>query len=216
MGLNSLIKALLPKDRVFFSLFEEVCENLESMAKDFNHYLTNNPSEIYTLLKIMEEGEHNNDHLTHKIFVELGRNFITPFDREDIHSLAMALDDVADYMYASVKKITTYGLKTEEINDVIVEMSKLALEGTLALSTAVKELRNMKVMDNITNACVLINSIENRGDDLLDSALKDLFQVNTDAITTIKLKDIYQDMEIITDKCEDAADVIESIIVKYS
>jgi len=216
MGLNSLIKALLPKDRIFFSLFEQVCENLESMAKDFSDYLTNKPSEIKELLKIMEEGEHKNDHLTHKIFVELGKNFITPFDREDIHSLAMALDDVADYMYASVKKITVYGLKTEEINEVIVEMSKLALEGTLALSTAVKELRNMKAMDNITNACVLINSIENRGDDLLDSALQDLFQVNTDAITTIKLKDIYQDMEIITDKCEDAADVIESIIIKYS
>ncbi|HLS71010.1 MAG TPA: DUF47 family protein [Chitinophagaceae bacterium] len=216
MGLNSLIKALLPKDRIFFSLFEQVCENLESMAKDFSDYLTNKPSEIKELLKIMEEGEHKNDHLTHKIFVELGKNFITPFDREDIHSLAMALDDVADYMYASVKKITIYGLKTEEINEVIVEMSKLALEGTLALSTAVKELRNMKAMDNITNACVLINSIENRGDDLLDSALQDLFLVNTDAITTIKLKDIYQDMENITDKCEDAADVIESIIIKYS
>src|SRR5690606_36808871 len=216
MGLNSLIKALLPKDRIFFSLFEQVCENLESMAKDFSDYLTNKPSEIKELLKIMEEGEHKNDHLTHKIFVELGKNFITPFDREDIHSLAMALDDVADYMYASVKKVTVYGLKTEEINEVIVEMSKLALEGTLAFSTAVKELRNMKAMDNITNACVLINSIENRGDDLLDSALQDLFQVNTDAITTIKLKDIYQDMEIITVKCEHAADVIESIIIKYS
>lgn len=214
MGFNSFIKAFLPKDKVFFTLFEKVCENLASMAQDFNNYLTNSPSKIDELLELMEAGEHENDELTHQIFIELGQNFITPFDREDIHHLAMALDDVADYMYASVKKLSTYGVY--EIDKVMIEMSRLALEGTRALGKAVNELRDMKNLENITESCVLINSIENTGDDVLDEALKDLFQNSNDAIKIIKLKDIYQDMEIITDKCEEAADVIESIIIKYS
>lgn len=214
MGFNSFIKAFLPKDKVFFTLFEKVCENLASMAQDFHTYLTDHPNKIEELLILMENGEHVNDDLTHQIFIELGQNFITPFDREDIHHLAMALDDVADYMYASVKKLNTYGVY--EIDEVMVEMSLLALEGIQALGKAVHELRDMKNLENITQSCVLINSIENQGDVVLDNALKDLFQNSTDAIKIIKLKDIYQDMEVITDKCEDAADVIESIIIKYS
>lgn len=214
MGFNSFIKIFLPKDRIFFTLFEQVCENLVSMARDFHKYFSEEPANIIELLDIMEEGEHKNDSITHQIFIELGQNFITPFDREDIHHLAMALDDVADYMYACVKKLHTYGV--HEIDDVMKKMSELALKGTEALAKAVPELRDMKNLENITKACVLINSIENEGDVVLDDALQDLFQNTKDAITIIKLKDIYQDLEIITDKCEDASDVIESIIIKYS
>ena len=85
-----------------------------------------------------------------------------------------------------------------------------------ALDRALHELRNMKNLRAITEACVLINSLENQADDLLDNAIIKLFASSIDAIELVKLKDIYQDMEIITDKCEDAANVIESIIIKYA
>lgn len=214
MSFNSFIKKFLPKDRIFFTLFEEVCNNLKSMALDYQEYLNHKPDQVDELLVKLEEGEHHNDSLTHKIFIELGKNFITPFDREDIHILANTLDDVADYMYASVKKLHTYNVT--EVDQVMKEMADLVAEGTNALAKAVHELRNMKDIMRITKSCIAINSIENKADDLLDKALFELFRDTTDAIQIIKLKDIYQDMEIITDKCEEAANVIESIIVKYA
>lgn len=166
------------------------------------------------LFKKLEDGEHKNDDITHNIFIELGQNFITPFDREDIHQLAMALDDVADFMYASSKKIINYGIL--EMDDYMKDIAIIVQEATVSLGIAVRELRNMKKLVNITKACVTINSLENKADDLLDQALIRLFSERFDAIEIIKLKDTYQDMEIITDKCEDAANVIESIIIKYS
>lgn len=166
------------------------------------------------MLRALEDGEHKNDDLTHKIFVELGQNFITPFDREDIHYLATSLDDVADFIYASSKKMVNYQVKN--IDNYMRDMVIVIQSAIVALDKALHELRNMKNLRAITEACVLINSLENQADDLLDNAIINLFASSTDAIELVKLKDIYQDMEIITDKCEDAANVIESIIIKYA
>lgn len=102
------------------------------------------------------------------------------------------------------------------MDEFMKHMAIIVQKATIALGEAVKELRNMKKLINITKACVKINSLENQADDLLDAAMIRLFSSNMDPIELIKLKDIYQDMEIITDKCEDAANVIESIIIKYS
>src|SRR5690606_41961134 len=103
----------------------------------------------------LEDGEHINDEFTHQIFIELGQNFITPFDREDIHQLAMGLDDVADYILASSKKIILYNV--EEIDDFMKQMVVLIQNGINALKIAVKELRDMKRLREITQACVAIN-----------------------------------------------------------
>jgi len=215
MGLNSIIKAFLPKDKVFYSIFEQVGANLTEMGGAFRTAIEEqDPGKRVQLLRALEDLEHKNDELTHKIFVELGQNFITPFDREDIHYLATSLDDVADFIYASSKKMVNYNVK--EIDTYMKEMVVLIQNGIGALAKALHELRNMKNLRAITEACVLINSIENQADDLLDEAIIKLFANNTDAIELVKLKDIYQDMEIITDKCEDAANVIESIIIKYA
>lgn len=215
MGFNAILKIFLPKDRVFYSLFEEIAENLETMGQYFVEAIEERDAEKrLQVLKKLEDGEHANDNLTHKVFVELGQNFITPFDREDIHQLAMALDDVADYMYASSKKIINYGIT--EMDDYMRGMAIIAQKATASLGVAVKELRNMKKLEKINQACVQINSLENEADDLLDEALIHLFSGAYDAISIIKLKDTYQDMEIVSDKCEDAANVIESIIIKYS
>lgn len=215
MGLNNFIKAFLPKDKVFYSLFEQVVDNLQKMGDTFRAAIEEpDYTKRLTLLKSLEDGEHINDEFTHQIFIELGQNFITPFDREDIHQLAMGLDDVADYILASSKKIILYNV--EEIDDFMKQMVVLVQNGINALKIAVKELRDMKRLREITQACVAINSVENQADDLLDKGISRLFTENIPAVELIKLKDIYQDMEVITDKCENAADVIESIIIKYA
>ena len=215
MGLNSIIKAFLPKDKVFYSIFEQVGANLKEMGAAFKAAIEEeNPTKRIQMLRALEDLEHKNDEFTHKIFIELGQNFITPFDREDIHYLATSLDDVADYIYAASKKMVNYQVK--EIDQYMKDMVIVIQNSIGALSKALHELRNMKNLRAITEACVQINSFENQADDLLDNAIIRLFAQSTDAIELVKLKDIYQDMEIITDKCEDAANVIESIIIKYA
>ncbi|WP_118950540.1 DUF47 domain-containing protein [Taibaiella helva] len=215
MGLNSFIKLFLPKDKVFYSIFEQVGANLKEMGAAFRAAIEQTDVTKRTqMLRALEDAEHKNDELTHKIFVELGQNFITPFDREDIHYLATSLDDVADFIYASSKKMVNYQVK--EIDSFMKEMVVVIENAIVALDKALHELRNMKNLRAITEACVQINSLENQADDLLDNAIIKMFASSTDPIELVKLKDIYQDMEIITDKCEDAANVIESIIIKYA
>ncbi len=215
MGFNSFIKAFLPKDKVFYSIFEQVGANLKEMADAFQDAIAEpDLTKRNQMLRSLENGEHKNDELTHKVFVELGQNFITPFDREDIHYLATSLDDVADFIYASSKKMLNYQVR--EMDSFMKEMSGIIKNSIYALDKALHELRNMRNLRAITEACVQINSFENQADDLLDSGISKIFASNMDAIEIVKLKDIYQDMEVITDKCEDAANVIESIIIKYA
>ena len=215
MGFNSILKIFLPKDRVFYQLFESVSEELVKMGEKLKEVVNEPSFEIRAkLIKEVEDMEHVNDELTHRIFTELGKNFITPFDREDIHALASALDDIADYIYASAKKINFYHVNPDEIG--IQKMGDLIALGTVQVHKAVTELRNMKNMRQITDALVAINSIENQGDDIFDMSIERLFASEPDAKEVIKKREIYQVMEIVTDKCEDAANVIESIIIKYA
>jgi uncharacterized protein len=214
-GLNSILKIFLPKDRVFFQLFESVAEELVKMGEKLKE-VVNEPDfdRRAKLIQEIEDMEHVNDDYTHNIFTELGKNFITPFDREDIHYLASSLDDIADYIYASAKKINFYRVNPNDIG--IKKMADLIAVGCVHVSKAVTELRNMKNMRQITDALVAINSIENQADDIFDMSIERLFATEPDAKEVIKMREIYQVMEIVTDKCEDAANVIESIIVKYA
>jgi uncharacterized protein Yka (UPF0111/DUF47 family) len=167
-----------------------------------------------SLISKMEDVEHANDNLTHSLFTELGRNFITPFDREDIHYLASALDDIADFIYASAKKVNFYRVNPNDIG--IHKLSEIIVQSTEQVRKAVGELRNMKNMRAITESLVKINSLENEADDVFDMSIERLFAIEPDAKEVIKKREIYQVMETATDKCEDAANVIESIIVKYA
>ena len=163
----------------------------------------------------MEDLEHKNDEVTHHIFIELGRNFITPFDREDIHSLASALDDIADYIYSAGKKINFY--RIDPISDDGIQKSAQAiLEAVLAVKSAVAEIRNLKNTHKIVECVIKINSIENQADEIFDSCIEKLFDSDVDAKELIKRRELYQILEIVTDKCEDAGNVIESIVVKYA
>ena len=214
-GLNSILKIFLPKDRIFYQLFENVADVLVKMGKKLNELVYEPDHEARgKLLKEIEDMEHVNDELTHQIFMELGRNFITPFDREDIHHLASSLDDIADYMYATAKKINFYKVNPDDIG--IRKFGDIIPLACDAVYKAVTELRNMKNMRQITDALVSINSIENQADDIFDMSIERLFATEPDAKEVIKKREIYQVMEIVTDKCEDAANVIEGIIVKYA
>lgn len=215
MALNSILKIFMPKDRVFYTLFEEVADTMAQMGKHLQEVVKEPLFEKRAvLINRIEDLEHVNDELTHRIFTELGRNFITPFDREDIHYLATSLDDISDYIYASAKKINFYKVNPNDPG--ILKMAELIELSCDQVRNAVKELRNMKNMRNITEALVKVNSIENQADDVFDQSIDRLFELEPDAKEVIKKREIYQVMEIVTDKCEDAANVIESIIIKYA
>ena len=215
MAFNNILKIFLPKDKVFFQLFENVAETVLKMGNKLKEVVNEKDFDTRTkyILQI-EDMEHANDDFTHKIFTELGRNFITPFDREDIHSLASALDDVSDYIYASAKKINFYKVDPSDVG--IQKMSELILSACTEVKKAVHELRDMKNLRRITDSMVAINSLENQADDVFDMSIERLFETEPDAKEVIKKREIYQVMEMVTDKCEDAANVIESIIIKYA
>lgn len=168
-------------------------------------------SELASLIQTLE---HNNDDYTHSVFTELGRNFITPLDREDIHSLATRLDDISDYIYATSKKINFYKVNPNDLG--IHKLADLILQGSIEVKKAVHGLRDMKNLREMTEAIVRINSIENQADDVFDMSIDALFNQENDFKEVIKKREIYQVLESATDKCEDAANVIESIIIKYA
>ena len=213
---SKFLKFFLPKDRVFYSLFERSGSNLKVLAEKLNQVVSEADFNTRaSLIKEMENLECENDKLTHEIFMELGRNFITPFDREDIHSLATALDDIADYMYATAKKINFYNV--EPTSDIGIQKSsegiKIAVD---AVNKAVSALRNLKNTQKIMESVIIIKNLEHAGDDLFDISIERLFASDVDAKELIKKREIYQVLEIVTDKCEDAANVIEAIVVKYA
>jgi uncharacterized protein Yka (UPF0111/DUF47 family) len=144
----------------------------------------------------------------------LGSNFITPLDREDIHYLTTSLDDIADYLWGAAKRVVNYQINDEY--NTLPAFAEIISKSIAAINTSVYGLRDMKDLREITAACVMVNSLENDADDLLDSTMMKLFSSKITAVELIKQKDIYQMLETVTDKCEDAANVVESIIIKYA
>lgn len=210
------LKFFLPKDRIFYSLFEQAGTNLNLLAEKLDQLV--NEADFNTrgaLIVEMKSLEEKNDVLTHEIFTELGKNFITPFDREDIHSLATALDDIADYTYASAKKINFYNI--EPTQDTGIQKAADGIkQSVLAVNQSVMALRNLKNTQKVMESVAVIKSLEHAGDDLFDISIERLFDSDVDAKELIKKREIYQVLELVTDKCEDAANVIEAIIVKYA
>lgn len=214
MNIGSLLKVLLPKDDRFFELFEKDAENLLAAAQIFKDLMNDGMSreERAQKIKRVEELEHKGDELTHQMFTALGGTFITPFDREDIHALASKLDDILDYLQGAATRIVLYNVK--RISPEQERLAALIYEQVFELHKAVKALRNLKRVDLIRESLVRINSIENEADDLFERAIADLFDTCDDPIKLIKTKELLVSLETATDECEDAANVIETIIVK--
>lgn len=215
MSLNSIIQFFTPKDKVFYSLFEEIAINVADMGKLIKSFTSETDLEKRNQILVeLENLEHKNDELTHRVFIELGKNFITPFDREDIHYLAISLDDICDYIYAASKKISFYKVNPNEKG--IQKMAEIIELGAESIKKAVFELRNMKNVNNITEAILKVKNIENQADDLFYTCIEELFEQENDVKTLIKRREIFQVLEIVTDKFEDATNVIESIVIKYA
>jgi len=214
MRIEALLHALMPKDDKFFDLFEKDVENLRAAARIFKEMMSNGISKEERAQKIrkIEEMEHRGDEVTHQIFSSLSTTFITPFDREDIHSLASKLDDILDYLQGAANRIVLY-----RVDVITAEMEALAgmiSEAVEALYEAIIHLRRFKDVEAMKACLVRINSLENEADDLFERAIARLFDECKDPIQLIKQKELLVSLETATDQCEDAANVIESIIVK--
>jgi len=214
MGIAKLLHLFLPKEDKFFEYFTTDAENLLLAAKVFRELMSHKISKAERAQKIrkMEELEHKGDEVTHQIFSGLGSTFITPFDREDIHELASKLDDILDYIDGAAGRIDLYHVK--EITPEMERLASLIYDAVEELHKAILLLRDFSNAPRIRDSLVKINSVENEADDVFERAIADLFEKCRDPIKLIKTKELLVSLETATDQCEDAANVIESIIVK--
>lgn len=212
MAIGSILNFFQPKDKIFFALFEQMTAKLVEMSAAFHQNMMEFDHNDEAQHQRMSDFEHELDALTHQVFVELGKNFITPFDREDIHALASALDDIADYIFASSRNLFLY--KAPHLKE-YSELSLLINKQCQEINNAVKHLKGFKNMEQVKEACIKINSMENIADDIHGRGSVSLFQ-EKDPIYIIKAKAVLDFMEEVTDKAEDAANVIETIMIKYA
>lgn len=212
MGIGNFFHAFQPKDKVFYLLFEKVTDNLLEMSTEFEEGINNFDKIDKAFLDKMNQFEHKNDELTHEIYVELSKNFITPFDREDIHALASGLDDIADYIYASTKYIILY--KTPH-QTAYAEFARIIKAACREIQKATQNLKGFKNPKIVEEACIKVNSLENQADEVLSSSMVKLFETN-DAINVIKVSSVLNYLETVTDKAEEVANIIQSITIKYA
>lgn len=203
---------LIPQDKIFFDLFDRLAAvvvvasyRLIDLIDDF--------TEVKAKVDALERLEHDGDKITHEIYENLNRTFITPLDPEEISKLASALDDILDYIEGTAQRMHTYGIT--ETDSFMVELAKLIQLSVVELEDAVKGIRTMKNPHQIEHRCIEVNRLENLADDILAHAISDLFRTQ-DPIAIIKRKDVYEYLEIATDKCEDAANVLSDIAIRHS
>lgn len=204
---------LIPREFNFFDLFEKQVDYAVEAAKCFKQLAAKGKIDESDISKIRAI-EHQGDEAAHQILDQLNKTFITPFDREDIHSLAKELDDVIDMINTIVGRMMIY--KIEGANKNLIAFSCVIEDSVRAVASAVKGMRNLKHAKAISEYCVEINRLENVGDTMRDNMLAELFDREKDPIAIIKWKEIYQDAETVLDICEDVAHVVCSIMVKQA
>jgi hypothetical protein len=203
---------LIPQDKIFFDLFEkqagiikEAGWQLVALTEDFT-----NVKEKRHAIELLE---HEGDQITHDIYDQLNRMFITPLDPEEISRLASTLDEVLDYIDGATEKMYYYGIQSTDTH--MIELAKLIHMSVIEIEGAVKGIRSIKNPRYIEERCIEVNRLENLADDVLAHAVTDLFR-SSDAIMIIKFKDIYEHLETATDNCEDVANVLSDIAIRHS
>jgi len=204
----------MPRERKFFDLFEQSAHNMVQAAQELKamvHTWENVPERAAAITEL----EHEGDTITHQIMAQLHRSFITPFDREDIALMAHALDDVIDFIDAAADSMLIYRIgkpseRALELADIITQAAVEVEKAMPRLRRSGAELR--AVLEN----CVEINRLENMADRVYRSALAELFDNSTDMAGIIKWREIYEQMESATDRCEDVADVLEGVALKHA
>ncbi len=202
---------LLPKDTVFYDLFEGLATHAVSCAGHLHTLANCYPEKMDNIARIRQE-EHEADQLTHQALERLDRTFITPFDREDIHALVGELDSIVDNINALAKRLSSYHIRTLE--PAFVKQAEILLQATVALAEAVKKLRTSRKLTDLQAKIIEVHRLENVGDDNHLAAVSKLFEPGTDPLHVIKWKEFFQFLESAIDGCEDATNVIERIILK--
>lgn len=199
---------LLPQETKFFDLFEaqaakvhEAARALEDLARNYEHV-----QEKARHIKVLES---QSDHITHDIIDKLNRTFITPFDREDIHALASALDDVLDNIEGVASRLALFEIPS--VTPEVVQLTSIIEQACIAMQQAVAHMRDFT---KINEYLIQINHLENEADIISRNATAALFRNAADFRELIKWKEIYGRLEATTDDCEDVANILEGIVVK--
>ena len=199
---------LVPREAKFFDMFADMSSNLQEGARVLAETLRTSEA-IPVKVQRIKELEHRGDDMTHAVITKLNQTFITPFDREDIHKLASSLDDVLDYINAAGDRLILY--KINKIPPAAADLADIVVKQCEQLSEAVKHLEKH---DNVLDYCVEVNRLENEADHVARTAIAKLFDDEKNPIALIKLKELYEVLEMATDKAEDVANVLESVVVK--
>ena len=202
----------IPREEKFFELFEESAHNAVKTAQRLKKLLdTWQNAEI--MIGEITELEHEGDRITHQIMKELNRTFVTPFDREDIASLAHSLDDVTDFIHAAADAMLIY--KVDQPTQRAKELAETIVQAAAEIERAVPQLRHRAQLKQILERSVEINRLENVADKVFRAAMAELFDDSKDFAHVIKWREIYEHMESATDRCEDVANVLEGVAIKH-
>lgn len=208
-----MLGRLIPQELGFFDLFKESGDLMVAAAREYRKML-DYPHEMESRALTIKELEHKADDVTHRTMLLLHKTFITPLDREDIHTLIKTMDDILDFIDASAQRLHLYRVK--QIPDDMKKLADVTVESVELVRKAVQMLTNMKNASEISKICIEINHLENQADHILRNAVAYLFQEENDIKLLIKLKENYELLETVTDRCEDVANVIESIVLEYA
>jgi uncharacterized protein len=205
---------LLPREEKFFEMFYEQAETIVEAA-DLLIEIVTDFSELDRKVMEMNKIEHKADEIAHRIVAKLNITFITPLDQEDIHDLASAIDDIVDFIDATVERLVLY--KVGKPTDDFVHLVNILHRAVEETRTAVSQLGTFKKKPALMKQCwIEINRLENEADTASRSAIAKLFESSGDAIEIIKWKEIYEHIETAIDKCEDVANILEQIVLKYA
>jgi predicted phosphate transport protein (TIGR00153 family) len=214
MSINSIFQFLVPKDKKFFPLFDQASGNLVQLASILHEAVNLPAKEREELFLKIDALEQKGEDITRQTNLELSRNFITPFDREDIYSLITSIDNVADNLHGASSRMKLY--QVEKITKSIRKLTEINLEACQLIDNAVQELKDLHKIKSITAACAKINKLEAKSDDVYNKAVAELFENENDAKNIIKYKEVLSVLETATDKCKGVSSVLESITVKHS
>lgn len=215
MNLNAFIRKLLPREDKFFRMLEESASNLtEAGALMTQVARSQKRAERDHLVQRMQDHEHRGDTITHRIFSELNSTFVTPLDREEIHALASSLDDIMDHMHGSAARLSIYDLT--RLPEPVAQLTRVLVLSMEEILRGVQLLRDLHHPEPLKVVLQKVNEYENEADTIFEEALKTLFRKEKNPIELIKIKEVYVALELATDKCEDAANVMESILIKHA
>ena len=200
---------LVPQRKEFFQLFNQASANAVAISRALVDLLAQAPNGSQERIRDIKGLEHEGDRLTHEVVNLLNRTFVTPFDRDDMYRLAGALDDICDHVDEAAGNIVGYGVK--EIRPAAKAQGDVILRAASKLQEAVSRLDGFK---DSSRQLMELRTLEDEGDRLNREAVSELFRTTDDAISIIRWKDIHEQLEEAVDACENAADVLEAILVK--